>query len=107
LERLVGLSSDGEFVRSILVTLVADTNKEVTIPTGTIGIHVNHGLAAPVYFNRGAAVTIPTDETVRNCGFIAPNTDTSRILDADPLPAGIKLHLRSAAAGSFTVEFWG
>jgi hypothetical protein len=107
LERLVGFSSDGEVVKSILVTLVADTDKQVDIPEGTLGIHVNHSLAAPVFFSRSGVITLPTDETARACGFLSPNVDSARVMDTDPIMAGNKLHLRCASPGSLYLEFWG
>jgi hypothetical protein len=91
-------------------TLEANTNKEIAIPAGTVGVHIGYGTLATtnlIYFKLDGAASIPNGSAYVGCGFINESENT-RVLFEFPVPATAHtLNLMSAGAGTIIVEFWG
>jgi hypothetical protein len=103
---LVSYDTDSDITKSKYEHLDANTDKEIDIPVGCLGVQVYHALATPVFFKVGAAVTLPTTALETDCGFFQPG-ESVRTFFTQPAPAGLKLHLRCANAGDILREFWG
>jgi hypothetical protein len=104
----IKFGSDSHFCQVTQETLVANTNKELTIPVGSIGVHIYPTtINAVIFFRLDAAATVQTTNVPVLEGFFPPLVESARTFFNEPSDGTHKFNMISAGAGNLLVEFWG
>ncbi len=91
-------------------TMVANTNKEISIPADATSLHIYNPLSYPVYFRLDKRWTaVPSAGTYVQGGFLPAGLESARILSHVAIGSDKKDHkldLITAGAGDILVEFF-
>jgi hypothetical protein len=104
----IKFGSDSHATSTSLETLAANTNLQLTIPAGSIGVHIYPTtINSVIFFKLDAAATVQANNVPTLEGFFPPLVESARTFFNEPSDGTHKLNMISAGAGNLLVEFWG